>query len=73
MTEAQARDLTEWRLTARQRSDIDLLLIGTFALLTGYLSRQEYDTALTARRLTDVAVLNRRRPDLIVDTGPASA
>lgn len=73
MTEPQARDLTEWRLTAHPRSDVELLPTGAFALLTGYLSRQEYDTALTTRRLTDAAVLNRRRPDLIVDTGPASA
>ena len=48
-----ARDWPSWSLTPRQIADLELVLNGSFAPLTGFLGRADHDSVLRARRLTD--------------------
>ncbi len=50
---AAANDYPDWALTPRQVSDLELLLNGGFAPLTGFLGQADYHRVLTEMRLTD--------------------
>jgi len=50
---AQAAELPGWDLTARQLCDLELLMNGGFAPLTGFLGRADYDGVVEAMRLAD--------------------
>ena len=47
----RARDYRSWDLTARQMSDIDLILNGAFSPLEGFLTEAEYQRVLRDMRL----------------------
>lgn len=42
----------KWIVTARQRCDLELLLVGGFNPLSGFLSREDYDSVLSSNRLS---------------------
>lgn len=43
--------VNKWVLTPRQRCDLEMLLVGGFAPLTGFLSQADYESVLTHTRL----------------------
>ena len=45
--------VNKWILTPRQRCDLEMLLVGGFAPLTGFLSQNDYDNVLAHSRLAD--------------------
>ncbi len=53
---AEASELAAWDLTARQLCDVELLLNGGFAPLTGFLNRDDYDRVLDDMRLASGAL-----------------
>lgn len=50
---AEAGELASWDLTERQICDLELLMNGGFAPLTGFLGQQDYDSVLETMRLKD--------------------
>ncbi len=50
---AQAADFPDWDLNLRQVGDLELLINGAFAPLTGYLSQADYESVLTNMRLAN--------------------
>ena len=50
---AAARDFPSWDLTPRQLCDLELLLSGGFAPLTGFLKRADYERVVDEMRLAD--------------------
>ena len=50
---AAAGDLPSWDLTARQVCDLELLMNGGFAPLTGFLGQADYDRVVDEMRLAD--------------------
>lgn len=53
---AAAANLPSWDLNPRQRCDLEMLLNGGFAPLTGYLGRADYERVLAEMRLVDGTV-----------------
>src|SRR5690348_6814108 len=53
---AQARDARSVDLTPRQLCDLELLLDGSFAPLTGFLGRRDADRVASEMRLADGAL-----------------
>jgi sulfate adenylyltransferase len=53
---AEAGELVSWDLTARQLCDLELLMNGGFAPLTGFLNPDDYDRVLEDMRLASGAV-----------------
>ncbi|MEM8689253.1 MAG: adenylyltransferase, partial [Pseudomonadota bacterium] len=51
--QAEAKDLRSWDLTERQLCDIELLLNGAFAPLTGFLGKDDYAGVVSDMRLAD--------------------
>jgi len=49
---AEAGELLSWDLTPRQLCDLELLLNGGFAPLTGFLNQNDYDRVVNGMRLT---------------------
>ncbi|MGR3542500.1 MAG: sulfate adenylyltransferase, partial [Hasllibacter sp.] len=49
----EAADLVSWDLTPRQICDLELLMNGGFAPLTGFLNRADYDRVVDEMRLED--------------------
>ncbi|PRY92585.1 sulfate adenylyltransferase [Hasllibacter halocynthiae] len=49
----EAGDLVSWDLTPRQLCDLELLMNGGFAPLTGFLDRADYDRVVDEMRLED--------------------
>lgn len=49
----QAAELPSWDLTARQHSDLEQLMNGGFAPLTGFLGQADYDAVVVDMRLAD--------------------
>src|SRR3990172_2499170 len=54
--EESARSLPTLRLTSRTLSDLELLIVGGFSPLTGFMTRRQYDSVLEAMRLPDGTV-----------------
>jgi sulfate adenylyltransferase len=48
-----SRDFPSWDLTPRQICDLELLLVGGFSPLTGFMDRQDYDSVCSDMRLAD--------------------
>jgi sulfate adenylyltransferase len=53
---AEAGELASWDLTPRQLCDVELLLNGGFAPLTGFLNRDDYERVLDDMRLASGAL-----------------
>ncbi len=53
---AEAGELVSWDLTPRQLCDLELLLNGGFAPLTGFLDQPDYDRVVDEMRLTSGAL-----------------
>ncbi len=49
----ESQRFPSWDLTARQICDLELLMNGSFAPLTGFLTRADYDPVLAEMRLAD--------------------
>lgn len=49
----QLPSLTSWDMTQRQVCDLELILNGGFAPLTGFLNQQDYDSVCQSMRLTN--------------------
>ncbi len=49
----QALDLPSWDLTERQLCDLELLAVGGFSPLTGFLGQADYERVVTEMRLSD--------------------
>lgn len=45
--------VNKWILTPRQRCDLEMLLVGGFAPLTGFLTQKDYDQVVTHSRLSN--------------------
>ena len=54
--EESARSLPRLRLSQRTLSDLELLIVGGFSPLTGFMTRRQYDSVLEAMRLPDGTV-----------------
>jgi len=52
----ESAGLTEWALTRRQACDLELLMNGGFAPLSGFLGRADYERVLSEMRLASGAV-----------------
>jgi sulfate adenylyltransferase len=52
----EAAELPSWDLTERQLCDLELLMNGGFAPLTGFLTESDYDGVLTGMRLANGAL-----------------
>ena len=48
-----SRDFPSWDLTERQMCDLELLLVGGFSPLTGFMNRADYDSVCSEMRLAD--------------------
>jgi sulfate adenylyltransferase len=53
---AEAGELLSWDLTERQLCDLELLMNGSFAPLTGFLSETDYNSVVENMRLADGAL-----------------
>ena len=51
--QAEAKDLRSWDLTERQLCDLELLLNGAFAPLSGFLGKDDYTGVINDMRLAD--------------------
>ena len=51
--QAPGRSASEWNLTPRQMSDIELLLNGGFSPLSGFMNRADYTSVTSKMRLAD--------------------
>jgi sulfate adenylyltransferase len=50
---AESRDIPSWNLTNPQLQDLELLLQGAYAPLTGFMTKREYESVLAGMRLPD--------------------
>jgi len=50
---AASRDYPSWDLTPRQMCDLDLLLVGGFSPLEGFMTKADYDSVCADMRLAD--------------------
>jgi sulfate adenylyltransferase len=50
---AASRDFPSWDLTERQMCDLELLLVGGFSPLRGFMNKDDYDACLKDMRLAD--------------------
>ena len=48
-----SKDFASWDLTPRQMCDLELLLVGGFSPLTGFMNRADYDSVCSDMRLAD--------------------
>jgi sulfate adenylyltransferase len=53
---AVSRNWPSWDLTARQICDLELMLSGGFSPLTGFMTRDDYESVCTSMRLKDGAI-----------------
>ena len=54
--QAAAREAPSWDLTPRQLCDLEMLLVGGFSPLRGFLGRHDYESVRDAMRLADGAL-----------------